>query len=193
MPIAKEVWSTDMTADIKTRHVILSGCSGGGKSTLLAELSGRGFETVPEPGLRIVAQEMRGAGGALPWVNMEAFARRAMELARADRQRMTTAMGWVFFDRGLMDAVLALDHAYGLSVAATLDPAERYYDVVFLTPPWPEIYRQTAERRHSYAQAREEYTRLRAGYQMLGYDIVILPKTDVVARADLILARLGCT
>ncbi|ATF19606.1 putative ATPase [Phaeobacter gallaeciensis] len=180
-----------MTADIKTRHVILSGCSGGGKSTLLAELSARGFETVPEPGLRIVAQEMDGAGGALPWVNMEAFARRALQLARADRQRVATAKDWVFFDRGLVDAALALEQACGLSVTTTLDPAERYYDVVFLTPPWPEIYRQTEERRHSYAQALEEYTRLRSGYQTLGYDIVILPKIDVVARADFIVARLG--
>ncbi|AHD10866.1 AAA family ATPase [Phaeobacter gallaeciensis] len=182
-----------MTADIKTRHVILSGCSGGGKSTLLTELSGRGFETVPEPGLRIVAQEMDSAGGALPWVNMEAFARCALQLARADRQRVATAKDWVFFDRGLVDAALALEHVCGLSVATTLDPAERYYDVVFLTPPWPEIYRQTAARRHSYAQALEEYTRLRSGYQTLGYDIVILPKTDVVARADFIVGRLGGT
>ncbi|WP_273069065.1 AAA family ATPase [Thioclava marina] len=31
------------------QHVVLSGCSGGGKSTLLAELASRGFETVEEP------------------------------------------------------------------------------------------------------------------------------------------------
>ncbi|UWR40349.1 AAA family ATPase [Phaeobacter inhibens] len=181
-----------MTADIKTRHVILSGCSGGGKSTLLAELSRRGFATVPEPGRRIVAQEMDGVGAALPWVNMEIFARRAMELARTDRQQVATVEAWVFFDRGLVDAALALEHACGASVATTLDPSERYHDVVFLTPPWPEIYRQNTERRHSYAQAIDEYTRLRAGYLMLGYDIVVLPKTDVAARADFIVARLGC-
>ena len=31
---------------IASRHVVISGCSGGGKSTLSAELSRRGFETV---------------------------------------------------------------------------------------------------------------------------------------------------
>ena len=36
------------------RFIILSGCSGGGKSTLLAELARRGFATVEEPGRRIV-------------------------------------------------------------------------------------------------------------------------------------------
>ena len=46
-----------MTIDnISSRHVILSGCSGGGKSTLLADLAGRGFGTVSEPGRRIVGR-----------------------------------------------------------------------------------------------------------------------------------------
>ena len=39
------------------RFIILSGCSGGGKSTLLAELARRGFATVEEPGRRIVIEE----------------------------------------------------------------------------------------------------------------------------------------
>ena len=43
-----------MQIHIVSRHVVLSGCSGGGKSALLAELSSRGFETVEEPGRRIV-------------------------------------------------------------------------------------------------------------------------------------------
>jgi predicted ATPase len=36
------------------RFVVISGCSGGGKSTLLAELARRGYRTVEEPGRRIV-------------------------------------------------------------------------------------------------------------------------------------------
>ncbi len=39
--------------------VVISGCSGGGKSTLLAELSRRGHMTIEEPGRRIVAEELR--------------------------------------------------------------------------------------------------------------------------------------
>ena len=49
------------------RFVVISGCSGGGKSTLLIELGQRGYATVEEPGRRIVKEEMLGAGLALPW------------------------------------------------------------------------------------------------------------------------------
>jgi predicted ATPase len=38
--------------------VVISGCSGGGKSTLLAELAQRGYGVVEEPGRRIVREEL---------------------------------------------------------------------------------------------------------------------------------------
>jgi predicted ATPase len=65
-------------ADVDSnRFVVISGCSGGGKSTLLNELGRRGYATVGEPGRRIIKQELRGEGFALPWVDEIAFARRA--------------------------------------------------------------------------------------------------------------------
>jgi predicted ATPase len=48
------------------RFVVISGCSGGGKSTLLAELGRRGHSTVEEPGRRIVAQELQQGGKSSP-------------------------------------------------------------------------------------------------------------------------------
>ena len=68
------------------RFVVLSGCSGGGKSTLLAELRRRGHATVDEPGRRIVKEESADGGTALPWIDLTAFARRAIEVALADRE-----------------------------------------------------------------------------------------------------------
>ena len=64
--------------------MIISGCSGGGKSTLLAELHRRGFATVDEPGRRIVKEELQGRGSALPWINAAKFARRAIAMSLAD-------------------------------------------------------------------------------------------------------------
>lgn len=174
-----------------SNHVILSGCSGGGKSTLLNELARRGVATVPEPGRRIVAEESRGEGRALPWVDMAAFARRSVALAGEDRATVAHHMGWVVFDRGLIDAAVALEHAAEVPVAETLGDLPRFHRVVFLTPPWPEIYAADAERRHGVAEAEAEYRRLLAAYEALGYEAVILPKTGVRARADFLLSRLG--
>ncbi|MBB3354196.1 putative ATPase [Rhizobium sp. BK049] len=89
------------------RSVLISGCSGGGKSTLLAELGRRGHRIVEEPGRRIVKQELESSGTALPWIDAIAFARRAIEMAMADYTAAREWTGWTFFDRGLIDAASA--------------------------------------------------------------------------------------
>lgn len=169
------------------RHVVISGCSGGGKSTLLSMLRRDGYATVPEPGRRIVEEQLLGHGRALPWVDMAAFAEQAIELAAADKKRTASEVGWVFFDRGLIDAAVALHHATGRSIYETLAPFERYYHRVFMTPPWPDIYRTDDGRRHDLVDAIEEYDRLLLAFRQLGYETIILPKVSVRDRANFVL------
>ncbi len=169
---------------------MISGCSGGGKSTLLAELRRRGFATVDEPGRRIVAEELECGGSALPWVDAVAFAQRAIDLSLADRAAADMSARWLFFDRGLIDAAAALEHLTGEHVVESLGSIHRYHKRVFLVPPWPEIYVSDQERRHGFAEAIEEYNRLIKVYPLLGYEIHVLPKVSVAKRADWILAAL---
>ncbi len=98
------------------RFVIISGCSGGGKSTLLTELKRRGHVVVEEPGRRIIVEELNGAGTALPWVDLAAFARLAIAMSQDDRNTAAKTQGLVFFDRGLIDAAVALEHATRMPV-----------------------------------------------------------------------------
>lgn len=172
------------------RFIVLSGCSGGGKSALLEELSRRGHATVEEPGRRIVQEELARGGAALPWHDLAAFARRAIVMALADREAMRDQTGLVFFDRGWIDAAAALEAQTGEPVVARLAAQHRYNQRVFLTPPWPEIYVNDPERRHGFEAALAEYERLESIYPALGYETVILPKVPVAERANFALARL---
>ncbi|TNM62935.1 AAA family ATPase [Aliirhizobium smilacinae] len=171
--------------------VAISGCSGGGKSTLLAELAARGFSVVEEPGRRIVKQELEGEGASLPWVDLAAFARRAIGTSIADRAEAAANRGWTFFDRGLIDAAIALEHATGELVTRRLNAIHPYHSTVFMTPPWPDIYEGDPERRHSFSDAIAEYERLSVIYPVLGYEVVLLPKVSVAERADFVLSILG--
>lgn len=180
-----------MVTKIGTRHIVLTGCSGGGKSTLLAELGRRGFETVAEPGRRIVAAELAGTGSALPWVDLEAFAQCAIELAAIDLDRVAHDCGWVFFDRGLIDAAVALQHANGTPISATLKDYPRFHPAIFMAPPWIEIYQTDHERTQDFEDGVQEYHRLLKAYVMLGYEVVTLPKSGVEERADFVLNRLA--
>jgi predicted ATPase len=177
--------------DPPENFVTISGCSSGGKSTLLAELRRRGFATIDEPGRRIVAEELKRGGTALPWVDAVAFARRAINMSLADRADADPSARWVFFDRGLIDAAAGLEHLTGEPVIESLGRIHRYNKRVFLAPPWPEIYTLDQERRHDFAEAVAEYDRLIAVYPALGYDIHVLPKVSVTERANWILAALA--
>ncbi|AJP72456.1 AAA family ATPase [Sphingomonas hengshuiensis] len=180
-----------MDTDPAARFVVISGCSGGGKSTLIDELAKRGHAVVEEPGRRIIADEIVRGGAALPWVDLAAFAQRAIEVALQDRKHAARRSGWVFFDRSLVDAVVALDHVSGERHAEPVCHAHRYHTRVFLTPPWPELFDNDADRRHDVGAAIEEYDRLRDAYPRLGYEVVLLPKIPVPARADFVLDFLG--
>jgi len=166
--------------------VMISGCSGGGKSTLIEELARRGHAVVREPGRRIIADVRAGRGGALPWDDPAGFARHAMAMAVADH---AAARGLAFFDRGVVDAAVALHATVGESAAAEV--ARHRYDRLFLAPPWPAIYENDADRRHGLDKALSDYDRVAAAYRDAGYDAVILPRDTVAARADFVLETLG--
>jgi predicted ATPase len=172
------------------RFVVISGSSGAGKSTLLAELGHRGYAVVEEPGRRIVREEQASGGSALPWVNGVAFARRAISMALADHDAAGRLSGWVFFDRGLIDAAAALQHQTNEQALQEYGGRHRYHRRVFLAPPWPEIYLKDPERRHNLEDALAEYTRLLDAYSALGYEISLLPKVGVKDRAEFVLEAL---
>ena len=173
------------------RFVVISGCSGGGKSTLLTELATRGCSTVEEPGRRIVKQELEGDGSRLPWVDMIAFAQAALALALEDYQQSLHRKGRVFFDRGIVDAAAALAHFSKNPEAADILRQQHYNPKVFLTPPWPEIYEADAERKHGFHNAVAEYERLLEVYAGAGYVTHILPKVNVGGRADFVFDTLA--
>jgi predicted ATPase len=170
--------------------ILISGCSGGGKSTLLAALGARGHHVLTEPGRRVVAAEKARGGTALPWVDMDAFLRRTLDLAMADHDAARALHGPVFFDRGVVDALIALQHLTGEAPGARAR-RYRYAGSVFLAPPWPEIFETDTARRHGLPEAEAEYNRLRTAFPALGYQTTLLPKAPVEARVDFLLSAIS--
>src|SRR5262249_39790192 len=113
-------------------------------------------------------------------------------LALSDRRAARRLQGrWVFFDRGMIDASVALRHLTGEPVLNAIKRSHRYHQRVFLAPPWPEIYVTDNERRHSLGAGVAGYQRLIDAYPALGYQVTILPKVGVAARAKFVLRMLA--
>jgi predicted ATPase len=171
--------------------ILITGCSGGGKSTFLDALSSKGYETIAEPGRRIIEAARAGSDENLPWVDMKAFARCAFDMANSDLMSASRMAGNVFFDRGVVDAAVALQAAGGDPYRETLGPKRHYSKTVFLAPPWPEVFREDEARRHGFKSASEECHRLEKALDELGYRTCVLPKVSVEERVAFVLDELA--
>lgn len=163
------------------RKVAITGCSGGGKSTLATELRARGHAVVDEPGRRVIAAERASGGTGFPWQDANRFADLAFRMSVADHRAATAAL--TFFDR------TALDQAawYARQGKAPPGAIPTYDRAVILVPPWPEIYENDADRRHGFEEALAEYEDLSTRLRDWGYACHILPKASVSERADHVL------
>lgn len=172
---------------------VVSGCSGGGKSTLLEAMARRGYRVTGEAGRQIVRDEILIGGDGLPWADIRRWvdltASRAMGQYNAVRERQEPTL----FDRSLVDIIAFLPFN-GLAVPDRLRRAlahYRYAATVFMVPPWPALYRATDERRKDFAQAIAEYEHLCRAYRAEGYTLVDIPQAPVKERADFLAARLA--
>jgi predicted ATPase len=159
--------------------IVISGGPGSGKTTAVDELSKLGFRIAPEVARQIIQEQVQQNGSALPGRDREAYTRLMLE----------RSIGPVFFDRGLPDT-LGYAHLIGLADDSFIRDAcqlYRYAPLVFLVPPWPEIYTTDNERKQDFAEAIRTFEILSATYRDCGYQVTKLPKSTPSARADFIL------
>jgi len=177
--------------------VIISGCSGGGKSTLLDELENNGYSVIPEVGREIVKQQLDTNGGVTPWQNPIAFCELAIQKSIVNYEQTnaikSTTDKIIFFDRCFLDGIsyyqsLELDDARKYDC---LIQNLRFYPTVFMTPPWDDIYCQDGERKHSFEDAVAEYERLLKFYPKNGYQIVEIPKVNVKERFRFLISAIS--
>ncbi len=179
---------------MSVRRIVVSGCSGGGKTTLVSELARLGFATMAEPGRDIVREQLAIGGTALPWTDMTAFASLCLARARAQFDEADSYASPVIFDRCMIDAVTALAQIGSVPKDLLSDVRRRRYDfVVFMAPPWQRHFSADLERRHTFASAVAEYKALLEAYAAWGYQTIELPLSGIEARAAFVRHGLGDT
>jgi len=180
-------------AAVREYFVVISGCSGGGKSSLLRELAERRYRVFAEPGRQIVKEQNFIGGDGIPSKDARKFVELCVSRAMHNMILAATTTSHVFFDRSIIDNVNGLQQMPDGAPPHLLKAMEtfRYARKAFMTPPWPEMFRNDSERTHSYEVAVAEYTTLLPAYERLGHEIILLPKASVKERVDFILEELG--
>src|SRR5579872_2042925 len=184
LQLLEDAYSPAAVAAARDYFVVISGCSGGGKSSLMHELSGRGYRVFAEPCRQIIKEQNFIGGDAIP--DKDSYKCMELCVSRFMHNMIMAAAttSYVFFDRSIIDNVSSLQLLPGGAPAHLVKAMEtfRYAKKVFMTPPWPEMFRTDAERTHSFKVAVAEYATLISAYERLGHEMVILPKVSVKER-----------
>jgi len=174
---------------MRDNFYIITGGPGAGKTTLLEELSKYQVLCVPEVARQIIQEQVAQGGRAVPWDDTVQYKELMLQRSIEDYQRTETDIP-VFFDRGIPDA-LAYARLIGDVSPAALAEEYRYNSLVFILPPWEDIYATDNERKQTFEEAIDVFHRLKAEYTACDYQVVEVPCKSVEERALFILERIG--
>jgi predicted ATPase len=174
---------------------VISGGPGSGKTTVLCELAKLGFQNAPEVARQIIQEQVRDGGTVLPWQDREAYTRLMLQRSIESYRLHTPALRTTFADRGIPDTLgyarlIALREEELMRDLLAACRQYRYASVVFLAPPWKEIYETDGERKQDFAESERTFEQITEVYRECGYELLPLPRMTPVARARFILDQI---
>ncbi len=168
---------------------IITGGPGSGKSTLIEALKREGYTCFDEVSRKIIAHQQEIGGDLFPWGDLPGFAEVCYVEMLKDVNNAPENQP-IFYDRGIPDIAAYLKNR-DLPVNPEFIEGMKYYQsVVFLCPPWKEIFINDAQRPESFELAQRLYSSLYYTYQSLGCRIIELTKSPVGDRVEFVLGTI---
>jgi predicted ATPase len=152
-----------------------------------------GYPTVEDSARTVIAERL--ARGGSPRPDPALFARQILRRDIGQYLGQPRSSKWIFFDRGLIDALGLLQEVAPLPAheLQAMLVAYPFHPSVFVFPPWETIYVNDSERDQSFAEALDVHDRVVRWYRSCGYILHEVPRLPVLERAQHILRVLAHT
>lgn len=174
----------------QTQRVVITGGPGTGKTTLLRLLNEKGYPCHSEISRNVIREQLECGSDLLPWKDVAGFSKLVSD-GQVKQYHEAIEGLWNFYDRGVPDVLAYLRKANIYEEELEERPLQYpYFKTVFLTPPWPEIYSQDAERRENLTEMLSIHEALYDVYHDFGYRVLEVPKISIHKRLDFILENL---
>jgi len=174
-----------------THRFLITGGPGFGKSSIISELEKKGHTVFHEIARHIIQNQLVTGGTFTPWQDVQAFSDQVLEGRKIqyDEGLGKTA----FYDRGVPDIAAFLKKDKKEIPPELWDYClkNKYFNTVFITPPWESIFHSDAERKEDFMNAIRVHRAIESVYTELGYQLVHIPMGSIPWRAQFLLDFAG--
>jgi len=166
---------------------IITGPPSSGKSTVINELSNRGYNSHKEVARIIIKENQINGVNHFPWKNMAMFSEQVFNRITENLKSLNGE--FCFFDRSIIDliAYLELNDIYDNEKYKNEILTSGYQKNVFYLPFWEKIYLHDLERKESKEEAINIGKQLKKVYSELGFNLIEVPYGNLNERVDFIL------
>lgn len=169
------------------KRIVITGGGGTGKSTIIEELLQRGYCAYREVAREVIRKSLEDECDDLPWKDVTGFSYKVQQGMLLDYKE-TESIELCFFDRCLLDVKAYLE-LEGLPVYEELNKdiaSYSYFPLVFVLPPWREIFENDEERMEEFDHSVKAYNQLKETYSQHGYELIDVPFGSAQDRVDFI-------
>jgi predicted ATPase len=177
---------------VQNKRIVITGGPGTGKSSVIKDLESQGHFCLHEVSREITLEAQREGITQLFLEQPLLFSERLLQ-ARIQQHEYAGEYkeNPVFLDRGVPDVLAYMDYFKSNYPGKFIKACEDYrYDMVFLLPPWEDIYQTDNERYESFLQAQQIHEHLENIYKNFGYTPIEVPMLSIEERSLFILNHL---
>ncbi len=167
---------------------VITGGPGFGKTQLIEALRRSGYLCSGEFARDLIEEQTAVGGTILPWKNPRLFQEEVLK-KRVGFFETVPVGALAFADRGIPDQLAFAEYKGFRKPEILIEKAweYRYAPIVFVTPPWPEIFGNDQIRTETFEEASMIDQAIRTCYSDLNYRLIDLPLVPVKNRINFLL------
>ncbi|WP_136465380.1 AAA family ATPase [Flagellimonas onchidii] len=185
---------------MNNKKIVITGAPGTGKTSIVNGLEDKDFQCFHEI-IRDMTSKAKKDGDSATFVsNPLVFVDDALQFNKDllygrtahFKESLDSNTSVSIFDRGIPDVLAYMDffdQSYDQEFISTCE--NHRYDMIFIAPPWKEIYVSDNERLETFEEAQSIHDVLMHTYTRFGYDPILIPKKTVPERVSFVLETIN--